>query len=187
MFGVTEREINKLANLGKLPKTERGIYPRVKAVQAYIQLLRLQLERRGSDTYEEAELREMIAKADLREIQAAREKKQIITIDDAYHAMQTAVTVTRQRILNVSKEAIAHLDTIATPALREDALKKMLHEALTETSALPSKLKELASHREPSTVTPEPEQPTPTRLTSSGVGTGTKKIRKRKSSIKNPK
>lgn len=81
MFGVDERTINNLAKSGKLPRTERGVYPLTQCVRARIDELQKQIDylRQAGDTEEQINKEKLL----FLKIKNAKLQGQLLNIKDS--------------------------------------------------------------------------------------------------------
>jgi phage terminase Nu1 subunit (DNA packaging protein) len=120
-----------------LPKEGRGRYDIDKVLDWYIARLEKQLacgsDEEGSIAYNRERARDRAAGADLREIELAERRKQLVAIPDVEKAMTDLVVATKAAILSVPGRVALSLVGADAGAIREK-LEHELEAALTKLS-----------------------------------------------------
>ena len=135
-LNVTERRIGELVKEG-MPKDARGQYDLGKCMLWYIRYLQAALKRRnGSEipddqgrTEQRERLRLLSAEAELKELELARERGELMALPDLEKMMTDLVITTKARILAVSPRVAAQLvgqDRLAIEAELDKELKSAL-------------------------------------------------------------
>ncbi|MCU1317434.1 MAG: hypothetical protein JWN63_2756 [Candidatus Acidoferrum typicum] len=134
-LNLDERRIHQLVKLG-MPRESRGKYDPIKCAHFYIRYLQRALEKRavpldgGFVGEREERVRLLRADADLREIELAKERGQLVAIQDVEHAMTDLVLITKARILavgaRVAPELVGETSRVMIQAVIEKAHKEAL-------------------------------------------------------------
>lgn len=136
LFGVTKQRVHQLVEKG-LPREMRGKYDLNKCVRWYIRFLQTALEKRavplegGELASEQMErVRKMRLDADLKEIQVARERKQLVAVDDVEKEFADLVLATKARIMSLparlAPDLLGETSRVVAQAKIEKALKESL-------------------------------------------------------------
>ncbi len=147
ILNLTPSRIQQLVQEG-LPKKLRGKYDRDECAGWYIRYLQALVEKKalvgegGAVLASEREerLRLLRADADLREIELARERGQLVAIEDVEHEMTDLILVTKARVLavgaRVAPELVGENSRVMIQAVIEKAHKEALsHLAKKETGS----------------------------------------------------
>lgn len=145
ILNLTASRIQQLVQEG-LPKKLRGKYDQDECVGWYIRYLQALVEKKaivgegGAVLANEREerLRLLRADADLREIELARERGQLVTIEEVEHEMTDLILVTKARVLavgaRVAPELVGETSRLMIQAVIDKAHKEALsHLAKKET------------------------------------------------------
>jgi phage terminase Nu1 subunit (DNA packaging protein) len=135
-LNLTEQRIHQLVKLG-MPRESRGRYDPIKCAHFYIRYLQQALEKKSVPTLdggyvgERAErVRLLSADADLREIELARERGQLVGIQDVEATLTDLVLTTKARIMAIpprlAPELIGETSRIMIQAKLERACKESL-------------------------------------------------------------
>src|ERR1700676_600124 len=137
ILNLAPRRIQQLAQEG-LPKKLRGKYDQDQCTGWYIRYLQALVEKKtivgegGQVLANEREerLRLLRADADLREIELARERSQLVAIEDVEHEMTDLILVTKARVLavgaRVAPELVGETSRLMIQAVIEKAHKEAL-------------------------------------------------------------
>ena len=106
-LNLDERRVQQLVKEG-LPRAARGQYDPVKCMLFYIRYLQAALERKSVPTADggyagerEERIRLLRADADLREIELAKERGQLVALPDIEAALTDLVLTTKARIMAI--------------------------------------------------------------------------------------
>jgi phage terminase Nu1 subunit (DNA packaging protein) len=135
-LNLTEQRVQQLVKEG-LPREARGRYDTVKCLRWYIRYLQMALKKKSVPTLEggfvgerEERIRLLRADADLREIELARERSQLISIADVEAAMTDLVITTRARLMalapRLAPELVGQESRVMIHAKIESAVKEAL-------------------------------------------------------------
>src|ERR1700675_583771 len=152
ILNLTPSRISQLVQEG-LPKKLRGKYDQDQCSLWYIRYLQALVEKKtivGDGgvvlaTEREERLRLLRADADLREIELARQRSQLVAIEDVDNEMTDLILVTKARVLavgaRVAPELVGETSRLMIQAVIEKAHKEALsHLAKKETGASTSKV-----------------------------------------------
>ncbi len=166
-FGFTKRWIDRLAKEKGFPRISRGHYDLLKCSRWLVDYYRLMAEnaRKESQSLQRSEERKAQYQADMLEIKLARERGEVITVDDAVDAIEPVLSSIRSIILGIPKHAARELGSKEV----EQFLDSFVRKCLTELSSATDRL-ERPGHPEPAPPG-EPENPqTPAEAESERVG-----------------
>ncbi len=138
LFDVSPRWIDRLSKEKDFPRVARGQYDLKKCVRWYLGYLRAQVDeaRRGTDSIQRSEERKAKAQADLLELKLARERAQVITVDEAIATFEPMLAAIRSLMMGIPKHAAREL---ANKEI-EQYLDTFIRRALTEISEMPTRL-----------------------------------------------
>lgn len=117
-LNLSEQRVQQLVKEG-MPRESRGQYDAVKCMLWYIRYLQHALEKRAVPTQDggfvgerEERIRLLRADADLREMELAKERGQLIALSDVEREMTDLVLITKARIMamppRLAPELVAH-------------------------------------------------------------------------------
>lgn len=135
LFGLTERRIEQLVKEG-MPKERRGKYDLLKCVRWYVRFLQTALEKKAipmGDGYvgeRDERIRLIRSNADLNEIELAKQRGQLVAIQDVEKAMTDLVLTTKARILAVAPRVAPDLVGLDSRVMAHAIVEKGLNEAL---------------------------------------------------------
>jgi phage terminase Nu1 subunit (DNA packaging protein) len=137
ILNLTPSRIHQLVQEG-LPKKLRGQYDQDQCTAFYIRYLQALVEKKaivgeGGEVLtneREERLRLLRADADLREIELARERGQLVTIDDVEKEMSDLVLTTKARVLAVAPRLAPELLGETSRVMAQAKIEKALKEAL---------------------------------------------------------
>lgn len=135
-LNLTEQRVQQLVHEG-LPREGRGQYDPVKCMLWYIRYLQQALEKKAVPTLEggfvgerEERVRLLRADADLREIELAKERSQVIAIADYERTLADLILTTKARIMAIpprlAPELIGETSRVMIQAKLEKACKESL-------------------------------------------------------------
>ena len=141
VLNLEVRRIQQLVHEG-LPKKLRGRYDRDECVDFYIRYLQALVEKKaivdpGGEVLaneRESRLRLLKADADLREIELARERSQLVTIDDVEKEMTDLVLSTKARVMAVAPRVAPELVGETSRVMAQAKIEKALKDALLNLS-----------------------------------------------------
>lgn len=139
VLNLTPRRIQQLVQEG-LPNKRRGKYDQDECTRFYIRYLQALVEKKaivgegGAVLANEREerLRLLRTVADLREIELARERGQLVAIEDVEHAMTDLVLVTKARVLAVGARVAPELVGQTSRVMIQAVIEKAHKEALSQ-------------------------------------------------------
>jgi phage terminase Nu1 subunit (DNA packaging protein) len=135
-LNLDERRVQQLVKEG-LPREGRGQYDPVKCMLWYIRYLQQALEKKSVPTLDggfvgerEERVRLLRADADLREMELAKERSQLVSIQDVEKEMTDLILTTKARIMAVAPrlapEVVGEMSRVMAQAKIEKALKDAL-------------------------------------------------------------
>ena len=136
VLNLTEQRVQQLVKDG-LPREARGRYDPEKCLRWYVRYLQAALKKKSVPTSEggyvgerEERIRLLRADADLREIELARERSQLVAIADVETAMTDLVITTRARLMalapRLAPELVGQESRVMIHAKIEAAVKEAL-------------------------------------------------------------
>lgn len=146
LFGITESRIHQLAKEG-LPKERRGKFDLLKCVRWYVKYLHAVIEKKAvpmGDSYvgeREERIRSIRADADLKEIELAEKRSQLVSIQDVEKSMTDLVLTTKARIMAVAPRLAPDLVGEDSRVMAHAKIEKALKEALLGLSKYEEKRK----------------------------------------------
>ena len=137
-LNITEQRVGQLVKEG-MPKEGRGQYDPVKCMLWYIRYLQNALQKKSVPTLDggfvgerEERVRLLRADADLREIELAKERGQLIALADVEKTMTDLVLTTKARIMAIAPRLAPELVGETSRVMIHAKLEKALKEALAE-------------------------------------------------------
>lgn len=135
-LGLTKQRVHQLVAEG-LPRELRGKYDLEKSARWYIRYLQAAIEKKaipleGDELVSEQRerVRKMRLEADLKEIELARERAQLVAVQDVEKEMADLVLTTKARIMAVpprlAPELLGETSRVMAQAKIEKALKESL-------------------------------------------------------------
>jgi len=138
-LNLTEARVHQLVKEG-LPKEGRGQYDPVKCMLWYIRYLQAVIEKKAVNLAEpggavfagerEERVRLLRADADMREIELAKERSQLITLPEVEVAMTDLVLTTKARMMAIpprlAPELVGETSRVMIQAKMEKAIKEAL-------------------------------------------------------------
>jgi phage terminase Nu1 subunit (DNA packaging protein) len=140
------RTVNKDAKERGLPREGRGIYILSKVLPWIVNDYekRLREAKSGGETESQARKRLYAAQANLKEITIARQRGEVINIDDAVPILQQQLNIVRQRLLSFKKQLAPQMEGLETSREREQVIDILIYDLLTGLSNIPNSLRRFA-------------------------------------------
>jgi phage terminase Nu1 subunit (DNA packaging protein) len=136
-LNLDERRVQQLVKEG-LPREQRGQYDPVKCLLWYVRYLQKALEKKAIPTLDggyagerEERVRLLRADADLREIELAKERSQLISIGDYESRLTDLVLTTKARIMAIPPRLAPELMGETSRLMIQAKIEKACKEALT--------------------------------------------------------
>ena len=143
-MNVTTRRVAQLVHDG-LPREERGKYELGKCLLWYIRYLQNALERRAVQTPDgevtsirEERLALLRLDRELREIELAEKRKQLVAIPDVEKAMSDLVLMTKARMMAVAPRRAADLVGESSRVMIQAKVEKEIRTALSHLETPPT-------------------------------------------------
>jgi hypothetical protein len=131
------RRVQQLAVREGMPKAGRGRYDLGKCMAWYIRYLHAKMKVRATGTEDggltslkDERSRLLRLAGDLKEIELARQRREVIAIGDLEKAMSDLVVTTKARLMALPARQAADLVAEPSPAVIQGKLEKALKEAL---------------------------------------------------------
>src|SRR6202035_5428507 len=135
-LNLTDARVQMLVKEG-MPREARGQYDPVKCMLWYIRYLQRALEKKAVPTLDggfvgerEERVRLLRADADLREMELAKERSQLVAIEDVEREMTDLILTTKARVMAVAPrlapEVVGEMSRVMAQAKIEKALKDAL-------------------------------------------------------------
>jgi phage terminase Nu1 subunit (DNA packaging protein) len=135
-LNLTEQRVQQLVKEG-MPKEARGQYDPVKCMLWYIRYLQAALEKKsvpvGDGAYageREERVRLLRADADLREIELAKERSQLVAIPDIEQMLTDLVLTTKARMMSIPPRLAPELVGETSRVMIQAKIEKAIKEAL---------------------------------------------------------
>jgi phage terminase Nu1 subunit (DNA packaging protein) len=135
-LNLTEQRVHQLVKEG-LPKEGRGQFDPVKCMLWYIRYLQNVIEKRSVPTLDggyvgerEERIRLLRADADLREIELAKERSQLVALPDVEAILSDLVLTTKARIMAIPPRLAPELVGETSRVMIQAKLEKAYKEAL---------------------------------------------------------
>ena len=131
LLHLTERRVQQLSKEGVIPRSERGRYELAPSIQGYIAYLQQRAAPRATDEdpdridYHVEKARKTRAEADIVEMEAAKMRRELVSVAEMTEAMGLVVSEVRSRLLNQVPVRIAS----KTKTLRKEAAIKKIAKA----------------------------------------------------------
>lgn len=139
-LNLTPQRVQQLVHEG-MPREARGQYDAVKCMLFYIRYLQRALEKKAVPTLEggfvgerEERIRLLRADADLREIELAKERSQLVALQDVEREFTDLVLTTKARILAVAPRLAPEMIGENSRVMAHAKIEKALKEALLDLS-----------------------------------------------------
>jgi terminase small subunit / prophage DNA-packing protein len=136
-LNLSEQRVQQLVHEG-MPRETRGQYDPVKCLLWYVRFLQKALEKRSVPTLDggfvgerEERVRLLRADADLREIELAKERGQLVAIQDVEKEFTDLVLVTKARIMAIPARCAPDLVGETSSLMIMAKLEKACKEALS--------------------------------------------------------
>ena len=140
LLDVGIRYVQELAKKGIIPKAERGRYPTIGCVHGYINYLR-QLGLKGDGNIinlEEARRRKLAAEADLAEIELAKARERIVSVEDHGDLVGRIGDVIRMKLLAVPSKCAPAVALEPDQGICKQIIDDEIRSTLTELARLVS-------------------------------------------------
>ena len=135
LLDLSERRVQQLSREGIIPKSERGRYELVPAVQGYIRYLRDRSLDVGVVSIDVARQRKTAAEAELAEIELAKARADVVSIDDVALQWDALLGACRTRLLGVPTKVAPMVAVETDQSLVKDTLEDAIYNALGELAA----------------------------------------------------
>jgi phage terminase Nu1 subunit (DNA packaging protein) len=136
-LNLDERRVQQLVKEG-MPRESRGQYDPIKCAHFYIRFLQRALEKKSVPTLDggfvgerEERIRLLRADADLREIELAKQRSQLVAIPDIESMLTDLVLTTKARILAIPPRLAPELVGEPSRVMVQAKLEKACKEALS--------------------------------------------------------
>jgi phage terminase Nu1 subunit (DNA packaging protein) len=136
-LNLTEQRVQQLVKEG-LPREKRGQYDAVKCMLWYIRYLQAVIEKKavnlgkeGSAGERQERVRLLRADADMREIELAKERSQLVALADVEASMTDLVLTTKARVMAIAPRLAPELVGETSRVMIEAKIEKSCKEALT--------------------------------------------------------
>lgn len=137
-FNLTKQRVHQLVAEG-LPRELRGKYDQDKCAQWYIRYLQAVIEKKAIPlepgtfaTEQQEKVRNMRMSADLKEIQLAERRGQLVAIEDVEKEMADLVLTTKARIMSVPARLAPDLLGETSRVMAQAKIEKALKESLAQ-------------------------------------------------------
>lgn len=139
LLDLTERRVQQLGREGVIPRAERGQYDLVGAVRGYVRYLREQATRGpgGPADFAAERARLVKAKADLAEMEAARQKGDLLPAEAVEKAWTDVLALLRARLLVLPDRIAPLVHEESTIAGARGVVREAIVEALAELARMP--------------------------------------------------
>ena len=136
LLNLSERMVNLHVKQHGMPRIDRGQYDIVACVHWYIEYLQKLIKdaRRGDETEQQARARLTRATADLRELELAKAKGELIEVDQAKSLWERLIVSFKTRMLGIPTKAPQRLIICKDINQIKDLLEREIYEALGELS-----------------------------------------------------
>ena len=124
LLDLTPRRVQQLSKSGVIPKSARGRYELVSAVQGYIRYLRDRSIEAGIISIDVARQRKTAAEAELAEIELAKARAAVVLIDDVARQWESILGGVRTRFLA--------LPTKLAPLVAVENKQKIVEEIISD-------------------------------------------------------
>lgn len=131
LLGITANRVNALARDGAIPKVGRGKFPLPDAVRAYVEWIRKNPAGRpvASGALNDEKIRLTAAQADRAELQAARDRGELIPIEAVRREWASVAVDLRARLLAIGPRVASALALDRPAAARlDDELRAALED-----------------------------------------------------------
>lgn len=134
MIGV--RRVQQLAKEGIIPKTEKGRYALIPAVQGYIRFLQERSMSANSvpEDYRTEKARLTKAQAEIAEIELAQKRGELAPVADFEKATEAIMRTIRTNMMNIPQRAVTRLLGETDETTFKDVLQDEIRQALETTA-----------------------------------------------------
>lgn len=139
LLDLTPRYITKLVKEKGFPRIAPGKYDDDSSVRWYVRFQRKRIEEleRGSESEQRARARLHSALADIKQMDLAERRRQLVSIPDVIREIERILVAMRAKILSIPKKAAPRLVGKKKPSQIEALLEKYVHEVLHEIARIP--------------------------------------------------
>jgi phage terminase Nu1 subunit (DNA packaging protein) len=135
LLDLSERRVQQLSAEGVIPKSERGRYELVPAVQGYVHFLRDRNVNPGVVSLDVARQRKTAAEAELAEIELAKARADVVAIDDVAKRWDAILSGVRTRMLALPSKVAPMVTHENDQGIVKECIEDAIHTALGELSA----------------------------------------------------
>jgi len=135
LLDLSERRVQQLSREGVIPRSDRGRYELVGAVQGYIRYLRDRSLDVGVISIDVARQRKTAAEAEMAEIELARARADVVAIDDVQKQWDAILSGVRTRMLAVPTKVAPMVAVESDQSLVKEMIADGVHTALGELAA----------------------------------------------------
>ena len=163
LLQLTPRMVNLHAKEHGMPRIDRGQYDIVACVHWYIEYLKKLIKdaRRGDETEQQARARLTIATADLRELELARAKGELIEVDLVKILWERLVASFKTKMLSIPSKLPQWLIICKDINQIKGLLDQEIYEALSELSRADIDVSDIAKGQRARSVDSEADKPAP--------------------------
>ncbi len=132
-LGVSGRRVQQLAKEGVLPKgSERGFYPLVGCVKAYVSFLKESAQGELTESINLEKHRLAKTKADSEELKLKRLKAELVPTEDVLSAWQQIVGMVKARMRSIPTKIARKVTAARTHGEAKNIIQKNIDQALKE-------------------------------------------------------
>ena len=135
LLDLSERRVQQLSQEGVIPKSERGRYELVPAVQGYVHFLRDRNVSPGVVSLDVARQRKTAAEAELAEIELAKARADVVAIEDVAKRWDAILSGVRTRMLALPSKVAPMVTHENDQGIVKECIEDAIHTALGELSA----------------------------------------------------
>ena len=135
LLDLSERRVQQLSREGVIPKAERGRYELVGAVRGYVHYLRDRSIDSDVVSIDVARQRKTAAEAELAEIELAKARADVVSINDVALQWDAVLGACRTRLLGVPTKVAPMVAVETDQSLVKDTLEDAIYTALGELAA----------------------------------------------------
>lgn len=135
LLDLSERRVQQLSREGVIPKAERGRYELVPAVRGYIHYLRDRSLDVGVVSIDVARQRKTAAEAELAEIELAKARADVASIEDVAKRWDAILSGVRARMLALPTKVAPMVTHENDQGIVKECIENAIHTALGELSA----------------------------------------------------
>jgi phage terminase Nu1 subunit (DNA packaging protein) len=135
LLDLSERRVQQLSREGVIPKSERGRYELVPAVQGYVHYLRDRNINPEVISLDVARQRKTAAEAELAEIELAKARADVVSIEDVAKRWDSILSGVRARMLALPTKVAPMVTHENDQGIVKECIENVIHTALGELSA----------------------------------------------------